>query len=103
MIDQSAGDRAHRLKLSQHLDAMLALCETLECRRVQLLAYFHETSQPCGNCDNCLNPPEGWDGTVPAQKLLSTVVRLLRERNQKVGAQHIIHILLGNRNRRAEQ
>jgi ATP-dependent DNA helicase RecQ len=103
MIDQSEGDRAHRMRLSQHLDAMLALCETLECRRVQLLAYFGETSGPCGNCDTCLSPPEGWDGTVPAQKLLSTVVRLQRERNQKFGAQHIIDILLGKRNARIEQ
>jgi ATP-dependent DNA helicase RecQ len=103
MIDSSEGDRAHRMRLSQHLDAMLALCETLQCRRVQLLAYFGETSSPCGNCDTCLNPPEGWDGTVPAQKLLSTVVRLQRERNQKFGAQHIIDILLGKRNARIDQ
>ena len=103
MIDQSEGDRAHRQKLSQHLDAMLALCETLQCRRVQLLGYFGETSTACGNCDTCLNPPEAWDGTVPAQKLLSTVVRLQRERNQKFGAQHIIDILLGKRNARIEQ
>jgi ATP-dependent DNA helicase RecQ len=103
MIDSSEGDRAHRMRLSQHLDAMLALCETLECRRVQLLAYFGETSSPCGNCDTCLDPPEGWDGTIPAQKLLSTVVRLARERNQKFGAQHIIDILLGKRNARVEQ
>ncbi|MDQ1547875.1 MAG: ATP-dependent helicase RecQ [Actinomycetota bacterium] len=103
MIDSSEGDRAHRMRLSQHLDAMLALCETLECRRVQLLAYFGETSTACGNCDTCLNPPEGWDGTIPAQKLLSTVVRLQRERNQKFGAQHIIDILLGKRNARIEQ
>jgi ATP-dependent DNA helicase RecQ len=102
MIDSSEGDRAHRIRLSQHLDAMLALCETLECRRVQLLGYFGETSTACGNCDTCLNPPEGWDGTIPAQKLLSTVVRLDRERNQKFGAQHIIDILLGKRNARVE-
>ena len=103
MIDSSEGDRAHRMRLSQHLDAMLALCETLECRRVQLLAYFGEVSTACGNCDTCLNPPESWDGTIPAQKLLSTVVRLQRERNQKFGAQHIIDILLGKRNARVEQ
>ena len=84
MIDSSEGDRAHRIRLSQHLDAMLALCETLECRRVQLLGYFGEASTACGNCDTCLSPPEGWDGTIPAQKLLSTVVRLDRERNQKI-------------------
>jgi ATP-dependent DNA helicase RecQ len=95
MIDQSEGDRAHRQRLGQHLDAMLALCETLQCRRVQLLAYFGETSTACGNCDTCLSPPEGWDGTVPAQKLLSTVVRLQRERNQRFGAGHLIDILLG--------
>jgi ATP-dependent DNA helicase RecQ len=102
MIDQSEGDRAHRMRLSQHLDAMLALCETLQCRRVQLLAYFGETSTACGNCDTCLNPPEGWDGTIPAQKLLSTVVRLQRERNQRFGAQHLIDILLGKHNPRIE-
>jgi ATP-dependent DNA helicase RecQ len=97
MIDQSEGDRAHRQRLGQHLDAMLALCETLQCRRVQLLAYFGETSTACGNCDTCLSPPEGWDGTVPAQKLLSTVVRLQRERSQRFGAGHLIDILLGKR------
>ena len=97
MIDQSEGDRAHRQRLGQHLDAMLALCETLQCRRVQLLAYFDESSQPCGNCDTCLQPPEGWDGTIPAQKFLSTVVRLQRERNQRFGAGQLIDILLGKR------
>ena len=75
---------------------MLALCETVECRRVQLLAYFgQESSGPCGNCDTCLTPPESWDGTIPAQKLLSTVVRLWRERDQRFGAGQSIDILLG--------
>lgn len=95
MIDSSEGDQAHRRKLATHLDAMLALCETVECRRVQLLAYFGQDSTPCGNCDTCLTPPESWDGTVAAQKLLSTVVRLKRERNQKFGAGQIIDILRG--------
>lgn len=103
MIDQSEGDAAHRRRLSSHLDAMLALCETVECRRRQLLAYFGETSPRCGNCDTCLNPPEAWDGTVPAQKLLSTVVRLQRERNQKFGAGHLIDILLGRQTTRVDQ
>jgi ATP-dependent DNA helicase RecQ len=103
MIDQSEGDAEHRRRLSAHLDAMLALCETVECRRVQLLAYFGETSTPCGNCDTCLAPPESWDGTVPAQKLLSTVVRLQRERNQKFGAGQIIDILLGKETTRVLQ
>ncbi|MES2171647.1 MAG: DNA helicase RecQ [Actinomycetota bacterium] len=103
MIDTSEGDDAHRRRLGQHLDAMLALCETVECRRVQLLKYFGETSRPCGNCDTCLNPPEAWDGTIPAQKLLSTVVRLARERNQKFGAGQIIDILLGRSTARITQ
>ncbi len=100
MIDTSEGDLAHRRNLSAHLDAMLALCETVECRRVQLLSYFGESSSACGNCDTCLSPPETWDGTIPAQKLLSTVVRLDRERGQKFGAGHIIDILLGKTNDR---
>jgi ATP-dependent DNA helicase RecQ len=103
MIDQSEGDGAHRRQLSAHLDAMLALCETLQCRRMQLLAYFGETSTPCGNCDTCLDPPEGWDGTIAAQKLLSTVVRLQRERNQKFGAGQLVDILLGKQTPRVEQ
>ncbi|MET7935616.1 DNA helicase RecQ [Streptomyces sp. NPDC005322] len=97
MIDTSEGDDAHRRRLGAHLDAMLALCETVECRRVQLLAYFGQQSTACGNCDTCLTPPESWDGTVPAQKLLSTIVRLKRERNQKFGAGQIIDILLGKK------
>ncbi|WP_030754405.1 DNA helicase RecQ [Streptomyces sp. NRRL F-5135] len=97
MIDTSEGDEAHRRRLGAHVDAMLALCETVECRRVQLLAYFGEKSGPCGNCDTCLTPAESWDGTVPAQKLLSTVVRLKRERNQKFGAGQITDILLGRK------
>jgi ATP-dependent DNA helicase RecQ len=103
MIEQSEGDAAHRRRLSAHLDAMLALCETVQCRRMQLLAYFGERSTPCGNCDTCLNPPESWDGTVPAQKLLSTIVRLQRERNQKFGAGHLIDILLGKQTPRVDQ
>jgi ATP-dependent DNA helicase RecQ len=95
MIDENEGDLAHRRKLSAHLDAMLALCETIQCRRVQLLGYFGQPSVACGNCDTCLSPPESWDGTVPAQKLLSTVVRLWRERHQRFGAGHLIDILLG--------
>jgi ATP-dependent DNA helicase RecQ len=103
MIEQSEGDLAHRRRLSAHLDAMLALCETVECRRVQLLAYFGQPSTACGNCDTCLNPPASWDGTIPAQKLLSTIVRLKRERNQTFGAGHIVDILRGKSTPRAQQ
>ncbi|MFD8410782.1 DNA helicase RecQ [Streptomyces sp. NPDC059650] len=97
MIDGSEGDDTHRRSLTAHLDAMLALCETVECRRVRLLAYFGQESGPCGNCDTCLTPAESWDGTVAAQKLLSTVWRLARERRQKFGAGQILDILQGKK------
>ncbi|GGJ87604.1 ATP-dependent DNA helicase RecQ [Pilimelia anulata] len=97
LIDTSAGDRAHRRNATAHLDAMLALCETVECRRIRLLGYFGQEAGPCGNCDTCLQPPQAWDGTVPAQKLLSTVLRLHRERGQTFGAGQSIDILLGRR------
>jgi ATP-dependent DNA helicase RecQ len=95
LIDGSEGDGPHRRRLTAHLDAMLALCETVECRRSQLLAYFGQRATACGNCDTCLSPPETWDGTIAAQKLLSTVLRLDRERHQKFGAGQVIDILLG--------
>jgi ATP-dependent DNA helicase RecQ len=103
MIDTSEGDLAHRRMLAGHLDAMLALCETVECRRVRLLAYFGQDSEPCGNCDTCLVPPQSWDGTIAAQKLLSTVFRLQRERGQKFGAGQSIDILLGRRTEKVAQ
>jgi ATP-dependent DNA helicase RecQ len=103
MIDDSPGDLAHRRRMSAHLDAMLALCETVECRRRNLLSYFGQPSEPCGNCDTCLDPPEVWDGTIPAQKLLSTIVRLKRERNQEFGAGHLIDILRGKTTARTTQ
>ncbi|GIF22531.1 ATP-dependent DNA helicase RecQ [Actinoplanes tereljensis] len=105
MIESSDGDAAHRRNASQHLDAMLALCETVTCRRAQLLAYFGQRDEAgsCGNCDTCLAPPESWDGTVPAQKLLSTVLRLQRERGQKFGAGQSIDILLGKQTDKVQQ
>ncbi|WP_367947913.1 DNA helicase RecQ [Rathayibacter sp. VKM Ac-2858] len=103
MIDESPGDLAHRRRMSAHLDAMLALSETVQCRRMNLLAYFGQESTPCGNCDTCLEPPASWDGTVAAQKFLSTVVRLKRERNQQFGAGHIIDILRGKTTPRTTQ
>ena len=103
MIDTSDGDATHRRRLGAHLDAMLALCETVECRRVQLLAYFRQASTPCGNCDTCLAPPQTWDGTIAAQKLLSTVSRLDREHGQRYGAGHLVDILLGKPTPRMSQ
>ncbi|WP_249523038.1 DNA helicase RecQ [Modestobacter marinus] len=103
MIEGSDGDLAHRRLLSGQLDAMLALCETVECRRVRLLAHFGQESAPCGNCDTCLSPPESWDATIPAQMLLSTVLRLQRERGQSFGAGQSIDILLGRRTDKVAQ
>jgi ATP-dependent DNA helicase RecQ len=98
LIDDSDGDFAHRRRLVAHLDAMLALCETAGCRRAQMLAYFGETATgACGNCDTCLLPPSMWDGTVAAQKLLSTVVRLERLQGPSFGAGQPIDILLGRK------
>src|SRR5512141_2718394 len=82
---------------------MIVLSVIIHRSRVNLLRYFGQASEPCGNCDTCLEPPESWDGTVPAQKLLSTVVRLLRERNQRFGAGHLIDILRGKTTPRSTQ
>jgi ATP-dependent DNA helicase RecQ len=105
MIDDSDGDQAHRRRLATHLDAMLALCETTECRRAQLLRYFGQSaaSESCGNCDTCLTPVSSWDGTVAAQKVLSAVWRLKNERRQSFGAVHVIDILVGKRTAKVEQ
>jgi ATP-dependent DNA helicase RecQ len=103
MIAESKGDLAHQRRTGRHLDAMLALCETVDCRRTRLLDYFGQPGEPCGNCDTCLSPPESWDGTVAAQKVLSTVWRLKRERNQSFGRIHLIDILRGKRTPKVEQ
>ena len=86
-----ADDQARRNQLA-HLGHMLELSETVECRRRYLLRYFgQDLAEPCGNCDVCLNPPKLWDATVPAQKLLSTVLRTYNERRGRTFAagQHI--------------
>ncbi|MEV6304760.1 DNA helicase RecQ [Actinoplanes sp. NPDC051861] len=105
MIDSSEGDVSFRRNAARHLDSMLALCESVTCRRAQLLAYFGQVghADSCGNCDVCLSPPESWDGTVAAQKLLSTVFRLQKERGQKFGAGQSIDILLGKRTEKVAQ
>ncbi len=103
MIDSSDGSETYKRSSASKLDAMLGMCETVECRRVRLLVYFGETSAACGNCDNCLNPPQVWDGTVAAQKVLSCIVRLWKERNQRFGAGHIISILRGQVTEKVKQ
>ncbi|MHA4868205.1 DNA helicase RecQ [Duganella sp. PWIR1] len=96
MIDESEADETFKRVLGNKLDAMLGLCETLSCRRVRLLEYFGEQAGPCGNCDTCLIPPVSFDGTVPVQKLLSTVYRV----DQRFAAGHVIDVLRGQETER---
>ena len=99
-IEQSDADELHKQLATQKLDAMLGLAEAPDCRRVRLLAYFGEASQPCGDCDNCVNPPELWDATLPAKKLVSCIYRAQQKSGVSFGAQHIIDILQGKDNER---
>ena len=78
------------------LNALLALAEAPRCRRQTLLAYFSETSEPCGNCDLCKSPPERFDGTEAAQKALSAMVRT----GERFGLEHLIAVLRGDENER---
>ncbi|MEV0985180.1 DNA helicase RecQ [Brevibacterium sp. NPDC049920] len=103
LIDSGEGSAEFQRSQRAHLDAMLALCETVDCRRVQLLRYFGQESEPCGNCDTCLNPPRTWDARIAAQKLLSALIRLDRERGQQFGSGQVIDVLLGRDNPRSAQ
>jgi ATP-dependent DNA helicase RecQ len=91
LIDTSEADEAFKRVATAKLDALLGLCETAGCRRVRLLSYFGEASQPCGNCDTCLDPPETWDATEAARKALSAIYRT----GQRFGAVHLIDVLRG--------
>ncbi len=95
MIDESPAEENFKQLLRGKLDALLALAEATDCRRVRLLAYFDEHSEPCGNCDNCLHPPAVWDGTDAARKLLSTVFRAEQHSGFSFGSGHIMDILRG--------
>ena len=91
MLFESEQDQARKQVELGKLDAMLAYCETAACRRQLLLAHFGEAIEPCGKCDNCLNPPKTFDATTLAQKVLSCIYRV----NQRCAANHVIDILLG--------
>ncbi|NLW96149.1 MAG: DNA helicase RecQ [Xanthomonadaceae bacterium] len=100
MIEQSeAGPERKRLE-HRKLDALVGYCETMRCRRQVLLGSFGEAHPgACGNCDNCLSPPESWDGTEAARKALSCVYRT----GQRFGAAHLIDVLRGGRTTRIQQ
>ncbi|WER45777.1 DNA helicase RecQ [Cupriavidus sp. WKF15] len=103
MIDESEADDAFKRVSSSKLDALLGLCETAGCRRVRILAYFNEASEPCGNCDTCLEPPATWDGTREAQMALSCVYRTAQASRVHFGATHLIDVLRGNTSEKIKQ
>jgi ATP-dependent DNA helicase RecQ len=95
MIDESPAADEFKQVLRGKLDALLGLAEASDCRRVQLLGYFGEESQPCGNCDNCIKPPELHDATEAARKILSCIYRVQQASRTAFGAGHIMDILRG--------
>ncbi|WOB08553.1 DNA helicase RecQ [Piscinibacter gummiphilus] len=103
MIDDSpAGEEFKRNQLGK-LDALLALAEAHDCRRVRLLNYFGEESSPCGNCDNCLLPPATWDATEAARKALSCIYRFHQQGGQRFGAVHLMDVLRGKPTDKVQQ
>ena len=99
LIDQSEADDLHKRVSGAKLDALLGLCETAGCRRVRLLAYFGEQSEPCGNCDTCLQPPATFDATDDARKALSAIYRT----GQRFGAVYLIDVLRGKASERMQR
>jgi len=95
MIDESPAGEDFKQVMRGKLDALLGLAEATDCRRMRLLGYFGEKSEPCGNCDNCLNPPAVWDGTDAARKLLSTIYRIQQMSGVSFGAGHLMDIVRG--------
>jgi len=99
LIEMSeASEEFRRISFSK-LDALLGLCETAGCRRVRLLGYFGEGAEPCGNCDNCLAPPQTWNATEASRKALSCIYRT----GQRFGAMHLIDVLRGRDTERVSQ
>jgi ATP-dependent DNA helicase RecQ len=97
MVESSDADELHKRVERHKLDAMLGFCELTSCRRQTLLQYFGDVlEQPCGNCDNCLNPVQTWDATEAARKALSCVYRS----GQRFGAHYVIDLLLGKTSER---
>jgi len=92
MLASSQADEVHKRVEYHKLDAMLALCEQVHCRRQALLSYFGDIlEQPCGNCDTCLEPVETWDGSLVAQQALSCIYRT----GQRFGVAYLVDVLLG--------
>jgi ATP-dependent DNA helicase RecQ len=103
LIDQSPSGEEHKRVSGAKLDALLGLCETVSCRRVRLLDYFGEASEACGNCDNCLSPPEEWDATEAARKFMSCIYRCEQASGFGFGAQQICDVLTGELTAKVQQ
>ncbi len=99
MIEASEASEDYKRISTAKLDALLGLCESAQCRRVRLLAYFGEAIAPCGNCDTCLEPPQTWDATVASRKALSAIYRT----GQRFGAVHVINVLRGKETERVQR
>ena len=93
MIDESEAEDEFKRRARNRLEVLIGMAEATTCRRQHLLAYFGEDASPCGNCDNCLNPPQTWDATEAARKALSCVYRT----GQRYGTSHLIDVLRGER------
>ena len=99
MLEGSNADETHKRVELHKLDAMLGLCEQVNCRRQALLAYFGDhLEQPCGNCDTCLEPVETWNGTLAAQQALSCIHRT----GQRFGVNYLLDVLLGKATERVK-
>jgi ATP-dependent DNA helicase RecQ len=112
MIDESPASEEFKQAMRGKLDALLALAEATDCRRVRLLGYFDEAYKSaedgqvrltCGNCDNCLQPPDIWDGTEAARMLLSTIYRVKQQSGMSFGAGHMMDILRGKATEKVSQ
>ena len=97
LIELSEADDVHKRLSAAKLDAMLGLAEAVDCRRVRLLAYFDEAAEPCGNCDNCQQPPVRCDVTEDARKLMSCIFRCRQASGFGFAAGHVIDVLRGKR------
>ena len=98
-IEQDGEDEDHKRREHKRLESLLAYCEASRCRRMILLSYFGEATEPCGNCDLCQDPPKLVDGTTEARMLFNTVLRT----GERFGAVHLISVLLGKTSERIEQ
>lgn len=95
-IENDGEDDLHKLREHKRLDALLAYCEVASCRRDALLTYFDDSCEPCGNCDNCIDPPQMIDGTELARLLFAAV----QETGQSFGASHVIDVIRGSENQK---